>query len=302
MEPHSAAHFGEQRDFWWHRDFLDLMATRWKLADASSMADIGSGLGHWSRLLYRYLKAPARLVGVDRESRWVGQAFDFFKRVYPEVSPDQVKFIQGDALCLPLPSDEFDVVTCQTLLMHLERPDLAIEEMRRVAKPGGLVICREPNNLLNNMGSNSLTEMRTVEEEVGKFEYWLRFQRGKCALGEGNDSIGDLVPGLMAGAGLTDIEVYQSDRAAPYIPPYDTEEQRVLLKQEQDWRDTGTGTWNYESARRYVLAGGRSEEFFESCWRRLQESFELERAAIARNEFHLAGGGINFLVSGRKPE
>ena len=49
MEPHSAAHFGEQRDFWWHRDFLDLMALRWKLADASSIADIGCGLGHWSR-------------------------------------------------------------------------------------------------------------------------------------------------------------------------------------------------------------------------------------------------------------
>ena len=58
MELHSAVQFGKQRDFWWHRDFLDLMALRWKLADASSIADIGCGLGHWSRLLYRYLKAP----------------------------------------------------------------------------------------------------------------------------------------------------------------------------------------------------------------------------------------------------
>ena len=208
MEPHSATHFGEQRDYWWHRDFLDLMALRWKLPDASSMADIGCGLGHWSRLLYRYLKARARLVGVDRESWWVSEAFGFFRQVYPEVSPEQVKFVQGDALCLPLPSDEFDVVTCQTLLMHLERPDLAIEEMCRIAKPGGLVICVEPNNLLNSMGSNSLTERRPVEEVVDDFEYWLRFQRGKRALGEGNDSIGVLVPGLMAAVGLTDIEVY----------------------------------------------------------------------------------------------
>ena len=301
MELHSAAQFGKQRDFWWHRDFLDLMALRWKLADASSIADIGCGLGHWSRLLYRYLKAPASLVGVDRESEWVGQAFTFFKRVYPEVSADQVKFIQGDALCLPLPSDEFDVVTCQTLLMHLKRPEIAIEEMRRITKPGGLVICVEPNNLFNTVAFNSLTETQTVEEVTRKFEYWLRFQRGKQALGEGNNSIGDLVPGLLAGAGLTDIEVYESDRAAPYIPPYDTEEQRVLLNQEQDWRDAGTGTWSYEHARRYVLAGGGSEAFFESCWRQLRESFKVERAAIGRNEFHLAGGGISYLVSGRKP-
>lgn len=241
MEPHSAAHFGEQRDFWWHRDFLDLMASRWRLADASSMADIGCGLGHWSRLLYGYLKAPARLVGVDRESRWIGQAFDFFRRAHPKVSPEQVGFIQGDALCLPLPSDEFDVVTCQTLLMHLERPELAIEEMHRIAKPGGLVICVEPNNLFNSICFNSLTETQTVEDLVGEFEYWLRFVRGKQALEEGYDSVGDLVPGLMAAAGLMGIEVFQSDRAAPYIPPYDSDEQRVLLKQEQQWRDTGSG-------------------------------------------------------------
>ncbi len=301
MEPHSAAQFGEQRDFWWHRDFLDLMALRWRLADASSMADIGCGLGHWSRLLYGYLKAPARLVGVDRESRWVERAFASFKRNYPEVSPDQVKFIQGDALCLPLPSDEFDVVTCQTLLMHLERPDLAIKEMRRIAKPGGLVICVEPNNLFNSLCFNSLTETQTVEEVVGEFEYWLRFVRGKQALGEGYDSVGDLVPGLMAAAGLTEVEVYQSDRAAPYIPPYDTDEQQALLKQEREWRDLGTGNWNYERARRYVLAGGGSKEFFESGWKRLKEDFELEREAIASKEFHTAGGGISYLVSGRKP-
>ena len=218
MEPHSAAQFGEQRDFWWHRDFLDLMASRWKLADANSMADIGCGLGHWSRLLYRHLKAPASLVGVDRESRWVSQAFEFFKRDYPEASPDRVNFVQGDAYSLPLPSDEFDVATCQTLLMHLKHPELALNEMRRIAKPGGLVICVEPNNLLNNMGSSSLAELRTVEEEAEKFEYWLRFQRGKQALGEGNNSIGDLVPGLLAGAGLTDIEVYESDRGSSVYP------------------------------------------------------------------------------------
>jgi trans-aconitate methyltransferase len=58
-EPHSAEWFGEQRDFWWNRDFLDLMAARWRLHEASSLADIGCGIGHWSRLLYPYLRAPA---------------------------------------------------------------------------------------------------------------------------------------------------------------------------------------------------------------------------------------------------
>ena len=55
-------------------DFLDLMATRWRLREAASLADIGCGLCHWSRLLYPYLRAPARFAGVDREERWVAEA------------------------------------------------------------------------------------------------------------------------------------------------------------------------------------------------------------------------------------
>lgn len=71
--PHSAEWFGDQRDFWWNRDFLDLMAARWRLREAASLADIGCGLGHWSRLLYPYLAQSARLAGVDREPRWVAE-------------------------------------------------------------------------------------------------------------------------------------------------------------------------------------------------------------------------------------
>lgn len=32
--PHSAEYFGEQRDFWWNHDFLQLMARRWNLPPA----------------------------------------------------------------------------------------------------------------------------------------------------------------------------------------------------------------------------------------------------------------------------
>ena len=35
-KPHSAEYFGPQRDFWWNRDFLDLRAKRWRLAEAAT--------------------------------------------------------------------------------------------------------------------------------------------------------------------------------------------------------------------------------------------------------------------------
>jgi len=71
---HSEDQFGPQRDFWWNEDFLPLLARRWRLHEASSLADVGCGAGHWSRLLYPFLRRPARLVAVDQESRWVAEA------------------------------------------------------------------------------------------------------------------------------------------------------------------------------------------------------------------------------------
>ena len=34
---HSEQYFGDQRDFWWHRDFLGLMAKRWKWQEVKSI-------------------------------------------------------------------------------------------------------------------------------------------------------------------------------------------------------------------------------------------------------------------------
>src|SRR5438445_69408 len=138
---HSAECFGEQRDFWWHRDFLDLMAARWRLREASSLADIGCGLCHWSRLLYPYLRAPARFAGVDRKARWVAEAPEHFRRAFPKVAPGSITFHQGDAARLPLPDNSFDVATCQTLLMHLAPPPAALR--RNVLWGGGNGTCFE---------------------------------------------------------------------------------------------------------------------------------------------------------------
>ena len=140
-QPHSAEWFGDQRDFWWNRDFLDLMARRWRLSEAGSLADVGCGLGHWSRLLYPYLRAPARLAGVDREPRWVAEAERRFRNAFPDGEPASLTFTQGEATRIPLPDNPFDVVTCQTVLMHLAKPLDGLREMLRITRPGGLIVC-----------------------------------------------------------------------------------------------------------------------------------------------------------------
>jgi ubiquinone/menaquinone biosynthesis C-methylase UbiE len=299
-QPHSAEQFGPQRDFWWHRDFLDLMATRWRLYEAASLADIGCGQGHWSRLLYPYLRAPARLAGIDREPRWVTEAAQNFRRAFPHVALDQFTFVEGDATKIPLPDNSFDVVTCQTVLMHLERPMDALREMLRVLRPGGLLVWVEPNNLWNFLAFTSLTAAEPVETIVRRFEFWLRYHRGKVVTGHGDHTIGDLLPGYFAQLGLGEITVHQSDRAASLFPPYASPEQHALIEQKQSSKGTATGQWNREEVRRCVLDGGGTEEFFERGFAELLEKFAQEQQAISNGTFHAAGGGMTYLVSGRK--
>ena len=299
-QPHSAEQFGPQRDFWWHRDFLDLMAKRWRLGEAASLADIGCGQGHWSRLLYPHLRAPARLTGVDREPQWVTEAAQNFQRAFPHVARDQFTFVPGDATKIPLPNDSFDVVTCQTVLLHLARPLDALREMCRILRPGGLLICVEPNNLWNYLAFTSLTATEPVETIVRRFEFWLRYHRGKIAAGQGDHTLGDLLPGYFSQVGLGQIEVHQSDRAASLFPPYESPAQQALLGQRQQSKDAATGEWDREAVRQCVLDGGGSEELFERGFSELFDTFAREQLAISAGTFHAAGGSLFYLVSGRK--
>jgi ubiquinone/menaquinone biosynthesis C-methylase UbiE len=300
-EAHSAEYFGEQRDFWWNRDFLDLMAVRWRLKEASSLADIGCGLGHWSRLLYSYLRPPARLAGVDREARWVAEAPEQFRRAYPHVAAGLISFHQAEAARLPFADNRFEVVTCQTVLMHLEQPLAALREMLRILRPGGLLVCVEPNNFWNHLAFTSLAETELVEGLVRRFEFSLRQHRGRIAAGRGNHSFGDLLPGTFAQLGLRDIAVHQSDRPAPLFPPYDSPDQKALVEQNRQWKRSATGPWDKKDLLRLVLRGGGTQTFFEEVFAEMLERFHAEQSGIAAGTFHAAGGAMTCLVSARKP-
>ena len=276
------------------------MAARWRLREASSLADIGCGLCHWSRLLYPYLRAPARFAGVDREERWVVEATRSFNRVFPRVPRELLTIVQGDATEIPLPRESFDVVTCQTLLMHLARPADALNEMLRILRHGGLLVCVEPNNLWNYLPFTSLTAEEPVAVLVRRFEFWLRYHRGKAAAGQGDHCVGDLLPGFFAQAGLADIAVHLSDRAAALFPPYNTPAQQAIVQQTRQWKDSAAGPWDRAELRRHVLGGGGTDELFERTFKELNEAFNREQQAIANGTFHAAFGGITYLVSGRK--
>jgi len=294
---HSAEHFGDTRDHWWNLDFLQLMAKRWKLDAVRSVLDVGCGVGHWGTLLAAVMADSAHVTGIDREAIWVERARE---RALARGLEERFSFRQGEAERLPFPDDSFDFTTCQTLLIHLADPAAAIAEMRRVTKPGGLVAVAEPNNLTESLLLDSISNQAGVDEIVELVRFQLTCERGKVALGEGDNSLGDRVPGLFVAQGLVDVEVYVNDRATAVFPPYTAAAQRAFV---EDARDRHIrGLWNYSEAdaRRFYLAGGGAENSFAVHFALAFASREKVIGGIDDRSYHGSVGGAFFLVAGRK--
>ena len=58
----------------------------------------------------------------------------------PQKPPPQVQFLRGDALHLPFPDRSFDIVTVAYGLRNLAGWERGLEEMWRVARPGGRLL------------------------------------------------------------------------------------------------------------------------------------------------------------------
>src|SRR5215213_8899856 len=94
QEPHSAAFFNPQRDFWWNGDYLQLLADRLRLDEVRSALDVGAGIGHWGSLLLPVLAEEADMVGVERDPRWVARARE---RATELGVADRCRYVEGVA-------------------------------------------------------------------------------------------------------------------------------------------------------------------------------------------------------------
>jgi SAM-dependent methyltransferase len=296
---HSAEHFGDTRDDWWNLDFLRLMAKRWKLETVREVLDVGCGVGHWGMLLASVMPDSTRFTGIDREPAWVSEASE---RARSRGLGERFTYRLGDAQRLPFPDDAFDLTTCQTLLIHLAEPAVALAEMLRVTRPGGLVAVAEPNNLTEALLLDSVTNEASVAEVVDLVRFQLTCERGKVALGEGDNSLGDRVPGLFVAQGLVEVEVHVNDKATAVFAPYSRRDQRAFVDDARDRVARGFwGGFSETEARRFFLAGGGSEHDFGLLFARALASRAKIVGGLDDQRYHGIVGGAFYLVAGRKP-
>jgi SAM-dependent methyltransferase len=97
--------------------------------------DIGCGTGQSHRLYSAHARS---YVGVDLS----GGALRRARKEIPGVS-----WIRADATRTPFAVESFDVVCFSSVLHHVENFVVALEEARRVSRPGGAVFAFDPNLL-----------------------------------------------------------------------------------------------------------------------------------------------------------
>jgi SAM-dependent methyltransferase len=298
-EPHSAAFFDSQRDFWWNADYLQLLAERFELGGVRSALDVGAGVGHWATLLLPLLALEATVIGIERDPRWITKAQE---RAAGLGIGDRCRYVEGVAESLPYDDETFDLVTCQTVLIHVADVSLVIGEMVRVLRPGGLLLVAEPNNLAGHLVADSTTVDHTTDDLLERVGFALICERGRAALGEGNNSVGDLLPGLFARAGLLDVQTFLNDKTFELFPPYAAPAQEALRIALIDAAESDRPAGVSESeAKRYYLAGGGDPDAFQSRWQRRLDEVQQTARLLTGNHLHTAGGGLQYVVAGRRP-
>lgn len=146
VKPHSHDHIDDTRLSWWRRRHLRSILDEIGCASLTTGLEVGVGGGHWAATLFGCFADPARICGVDIERHWAEVSNSYLERHMPQ---HRYTALLGRANYLALPDASFDIVTCQTLLMHLADPAAAVTEMVRVLKPGGFLLVAEPMNQIN---------------------------------------------------------------------------------------------------------------------------------------------------------
>lgn len=294
--PHSGHYFGDQRDFWWNYDFLTLMAERWKLKDCRHVLDVGCGIGHWGQTISPFLDPSCKIIGIDRESQWVQNAQERAN----ERNDKRFHYQKATAEAIPFEDNTFDMVTCQTVLIHV--PDIAevLKEMCRVLKPGGLLAVAEPNNIAPNLVFNNRNVDDPIDDVLNSVRFQMICERGKVNLGLGYNSAGDLLPYYFSKANLHDLQIYLSDKTSPMIPPYQSPEEKAQLEQMHQSKKIEMFIWPKEETKRYYLAGGGTLSDFEKEWADMLKNREVLESVLSQNALWSVGTCIMYLISGRK--
>ncbi|OBT45542.1 hypothetical protein VE00_05059 [Pseudogymnoascus sp. WSF 3629] len=134
------------------------------LKPGMTILDVGCGPGSISIDLAR-LVPGSHVTGID-----VDDPLKEARASAAAIGVTNVEFKVGDIHALDFPDASFDVVHAHQVLQHISDPVLALREMRRVAKPGGIVAARESASMAWFPESEGIAAWRDLAGRVSRAE------------------------------------------------------------------------------------------------------------------------------------
>lgn len=183
-----------------HHDSV-LRSHRWRTAQnsaayllehlhpAMSIVDIGCGPGTITAGLAR-LVTPGRVIALDSSAEVLAEA----EQLAAENGLTNIEFAVADVHRLEQADNTFDVAHAHQVLQHVADPVLALREMRRVCKPGGIVAVRD----------GDFAAMSWYPDSPGLDE-WLNLYRQTARANGGEPDAGRRLLSWARQAGFTDI-------------------------------------------------------------------------------------------------
>lgn len=124
-----------QRHLAWRKDTMKRMAVH----EGAQTLDVCCGTADWTIQLAEACGRNGKVVGVDFSEKMLSVGKE--KVASKELA--QVELLHGNAMELPFQDDAFDFVTIGFGLRNVPDYLQVLKEMKRVVKPGGLVVCLE---------------------------------------------------------------------------------------------------------------------------------------------------------------
>jgi SAM-dependent methyltransferase len=106
-----------------------------------SLLDVGCGLGSQAQAYAGAVGAKGSAVGIDLSA-------DLIAAAHADASAkgiSNVSFQVADVYSISFPAQTFDAVLEDRVLQHLSSPLKAVQEMLRVTKKGGVLVCGNPD-------------------------------------------------------------------------------------------------------------------------------------------------------------
>lgn len=153
----------DSRIYQWHIEQF-LVCFSEMLASTAPQTVLDAGCGEGFSVGYLARKHPGvAFTGVDLSEGAVAYAQAHFG--------DRVRFEVGSVFALPFDDDAFDTVVCSEVLEHLDTPERAVAELKRVARRHVLItVPREPYfQWLNDLG-----QALGVSDDPGHVNFWTK--------------------------------------------------------------------------------------------------------------------------------